>query len=358
MEYFYMKKTLIALAVLAASGASFAQVTISGNLAMGYRATTTGAVGASSDSAGFGVDTSEIDFAATEDLGGGMKATAKLALAGADRSGESNPVAVAAGVGNNVTGRDATLTLQTNAGALVLGSVSAADYLSGAQGLTAGFAGVGAYYNGWDGKVLSGRTNRDTVTYIVPVGAVSLFASYQETSVQANQGLGLGTAGTAGVTGQSLTVWGATYAKGAANANFTYLNFNAKGSAGATKDQTRLSGNYDFGAAKLGLGAVVTNTEGGALVAGKTTDMLLGVAVPMGALTLGVEFAQRKLDDMAALSGGAVAANGTVNGTSLQATYALSKRTAVIGNYARWTSYTNVNADASSQFNLLLSHSF
>lgn len=351
-----MKKTLIALAVLAASGASFAQVTISGNLAMGYRTTSTGAVGSTSDSAGFGVDTSEIDFAATEDLGGGMKATAKLALAGADRSGESTSGATT--TNNAVTGRDATLTLQTTAGAIVLGSVQAADYLSGGQGLTAGFAGVGAYYNGWDGKVLSGRTNRDTVTYILPVGAVSLYASYQETSDKANQGLGVGTTGIAGVTGQSLTVWGATYAKGGLALNGTYLNFNAKGSAGATKDQTRLAGNYDFGAAKLGLGAVVTNTEGGTLVSGKTTDMLLGVTVPMGAVTLGVEFVQRKLDDMAALSGGALAANGTVSGTSLQASYALSKRTAVIGNYARWTGYTNVNADASSQFNLLLSHSF
>jgi hypothetical protein len=35
-----MKKTLTALAVMALSGASFAQVTISGTLAMGYKATT------------------------------------------------------------------------------------------------------------------------------------------------------------------------------------------------------------------------------------------------------------------------------------------------------------------------------
>ncbi len=349
-----MKKTLIALAVLAASGASFAQVTISGNLAMGYRATTTGAVGASSDAAGLGVDTSEIDFAATEDLGGGMKATAKLALAGADRSGESG----ASTTGNGaVTGRDATLTLQTNAGALVLGSVQAADYLSGAQGLTAGFAGVGAYYNGWDGKVLSARTNRDTVTYIVPVGAVSLFASYQEGATGAVNGVpqglgtgttGSGTAGQASYTGQSLTVWGATYAKGAANANFTYLNFNSN--VGATKSQTRLSGNYDFGAVKLGLGGVVTASDAG--VGGKATDLLLGLSAPMGALTLGAEFVQRKIDDVAFTGQGI----GTLTGSSLQATYALSKRTAVIGNYARWTA-VNGN-DASSQFNLLLSHSF
>jgi hypothetical protein len=55
-----MKKTLIALAVLASSGASFAQVTITGNLAMGYRATTAPA----GDASGFGVDTSQINFSA------------------------------------------------------------------------------------------------------------------------------------------------------------------------------------------------------------------------------------------------------------------------------------------------------
>ena len=67
-----MKKTLVALAALAATGA-FAQVTITGNLAMGYAVATNVANGGG-DVSGLGVDTSEIDFAATEDLGGGVKA--------------------------------------------------------------------------------------------------------------------------------------------------------------------------------------------------------------------------------------------------------------------------------------------
>ncbi|MFZ3220625.1 MAG: porin [Rhodoferax sp.] len=334
-----MKKTLVALAALAAAGTSFAQVTISGNLTMGYQAVTTGGVGTSADAAGFGVDTSEIDFTATEDLGGGMKVTAKLALAGADRSGESN--AVAAGSGNAVSGRDASLALTTGAGTLALASEQAPDYLSG------GIAGVGAYYSGFNGKVFDARVNRDTVTYSVPVGALELAATYQEAA--GLQGLGTGTTGAAATTGQSLAGLLATYSQGAVVANLTYLSFNSN--VGRLKDQTRVSGSYDFGVAKLGLGAVVTNTNT-APAAGRATDLLLGVSVPMGALTLGAEFVQRKIDDVAFTTQGV----GTISGSAVQASYALSKRTSLIGNYARWTQ--TVGNDASSQYQLLLSHSF
>lgn len=357
-----MKKTLIALAVLAASGASFAQVTISGNLTMGYQANTNaGANGAgSNDSAGFGVDTSEIDFAATEDLGGGWKAIAKMALAGADRSGESG--------NGTVNGRNASLSLVTTGGVVTLASTKASDYLSG------GIAGVGAY--GWGGKVFSGRTNRDVVSYTLPLGAFTLATSYQETSVQANQGLGVGTTGAPGVTGQSLVTLGGDYNQGPVSANFTYLNFNAKeqnpapAAAGVlTRDQTRLSGSYDLGVVKLGLGAVVTNlTSMVATTANpKMTDLLLGVSVPFGALTVGVEFAQRKMDDM--LYAVDLDRSGTTTGSSLQVSYDLSKRTSLIANYARWTQSTTTvlgntvpgltpGQDASSQYQFLVSHSF
>lgn len=343
-----MKKTLIALAVLAASGASFAQVTITGNLTAGYQATTNAAqngVGAN-DTAGFGTDTSEINFAATEDLGGGMKITAKMGLSGADRSMESR---------GTVRGVDSSLVLQTNAGVFAIASVQAPDYLSGT------LAGVGAYYAGFDGKVFGARTNRDVVSYSVPVGAFTLATSYQETSATANQGLGLGTTGASSVTGQSLVTLGATYAKGPLAANFTYLNFNSKEAALANRDQTRLSGNYDLGAVKLGLGAVLTNIT--AAAAGlpniKVTDMLIGASVPMGAVTLGAEIVSRKIDDMPAT---AASGSGTATGASLQLGYALSKRTNMIANYARWTQTVAgglvAGQDSSSQYQLLLSHSF
>ena len=327
-----MKKTLIALAVLAASGASFAQVTITGNLTMGYQAASDSA---KNDTSGFGVDTSEVNFAATEDLGGGMKIVAKMALAGADRSGESG--------NGTVNGRDASLALYTTVGVLGLASNSSPDYLSGT------LAGVGAYYSGWNGKVFSARTNRDVISFTMPVGAFTLATSYQETSAAANQGLGKCTTGASSVTGQSLVTLGAGYAKGPAAANFTYLQFNSP--IGGTKDQTRLSGNYDLGAVKLGAGVVVTNNAVAAGTNPKVTDMLVGVSVPMGALTFGLEFASRRFDDFG------VAASGTITGSSLQAAYALSKRTSMIGNYARWDAAVGA-ANASTQYQLLLSHSF
>ena len=331
-----MKKTLIALAVLAASGASFAQVTITGNLTMGYQAKTIGAnpgVTSSTDSAGFGTETSEIDFMATEDLGGGMKATAMMALAGADRSGETG--------NGTVNGRNASLALSSKVGSLTLATASAADYLSG------GIAGVGAYYAGFNGKVLSNRVNRDSVTVAVPVGAFTLAAAYEEAA--SGLGLGLGTTGNATVTDQSRVSLSGTYSKGPIAANVTYLSYNARNNA-MFKDETRASGSYDFGVAAVGLGAVVTNS--GLNAGGKATDYLLGVTAPLGAVTLGAQFVSRKIDDIAFTSQG----TGTITGTAIEADYALSKRTKVIANYARWTA-VNGN-DASTQAQVLLAHSF
>ena len=78
-----MKKSLIALAALAAT-ASFAQssVTLSGNLdfAAGNASGTTSLKGSTVSTRDFASTTSVINIIAVEDLGGGMKATAKYGL--------------------------------------------------------------------------------------------------------------------------------------------------------------------------------------------------------------------------------------------------------------------------------------
>lgn len=342
-----MKKTLISIAVFAASGTSFAQVTITGNLAMGYRSTTTGASAGNtvpeSTTAGFGVDTSEIDFAATEDLGGGMKITAKLALAGADRSGESNTTTA-----GGVTGRDASLTLQTKAGLFSLASAQAADYLSS-------IAGVGAYYQGFDGKIFGARVNRDTATYLLPLGTFTLGVSYQEAAN--NLGLGGGTAGAVAGQQQPLTGYLVNYAQGSLVVNAQYIAYNSRiegadsGVGGGVKDAYRLSGAYDFGAAKLGLGAQVASRMNGA----KQTDTLIGLSVPVGALTIGAQWASHNATDFVTTNA-AGDTNGQKTGSEFQLRYALSKRTAIVGGYAQWTQ--TVGNSASSAYNMLLSHSF
>ncbi len=327
-----MKKTLIALAVLAASGASFAQVTITGSLAMGYKATTTN----SSDASGLGVDTSEINFMATEDLGGGMKATAKMGLAGADRSGESG--------NGTVGGRDASLVLTGGFGAVALTSVRSADYLSGG---VSGVAGIG-----FDGKVFGARRIADAISYSVPVGPVSLTLQHQENNVASNLaagGLGIGAAGSSA---QRLNVLSVTYAAGKLVANGQYLSYDNRNNAvtSTTADYvTRAAASYDFGMAKLGLGYSQANYSSG----GTGKEGLVGVSVPLGAVTVGAQWGQRKVDDSPV---GSPFANGTTNGTGLTAAYALSKRTSVVGTYARWDVLNQ--SSANTETSVLVVHNF
>ena len=102
-----MKKTLIALAVLTVSGASFAQATITGNYTFGFTSDTdnTGLV-----KNGLSTDTAAIQFGASEDLGGGLKASAKVSFGGAAR-------------GSMVGGEDAYLQLEGGFGKVKMGSM-------------------------------------------------------------------------------------------------------------------------------------------------------------------------------------------------------------------------------------------
>jgi hypothetical protein len=364
---FQMNKTLIALAVLAASGASFAQVTVTGNLTMGHKATFVGAAAGAggADASGLGVETSQIDFTASEDLGGGMSATAKMSIGGLDRSGESLGA---------VNGKDASLALKTSMGTLTLATRRGADYLTG------GIAGVGAYYNGCDSsatataaqtKVFGARSVRDGVSYSLPIGPVSLSAAYEEASFATGttgQGLGVGTAGAGATTGSRRTSLGATYTASPLVANATVLVFDNTAqttSSQPQKAELRLSGSYDLGVAKIGLGVVSKAYQGSATGVGATvTDTLLGLSVPMGALTLGGQYAMRKMDDaagsntVAAPRADSITVDGQVSGLSLQANYALSKRTSIIASYARWTAFRVATNESSNETTVLLSHSF
>jgi hypothetical protein len=254
--------------------------------------------------------------------------------------------------------------MYTNVGVFALGSTSSADYLSG------GIAGVGAYYSGWNGKITSARSRRDTASFILPMNAFTLTLSYQEQGD--TQGLGNGSSGNNSATspvtnlvGQTLQVIALNYNKGPLVLDGQFLNFLSSNSgnqtfAGATaplaKTQVRLSGSYDLGMVKFGLGHVVTTSDNGVNPNPKTYDTQASAAVPLGSLTLGATYITRRADDQSTAQGG-VAANGTRNGWSLQAAYALSKRTALIGNYARWDGSVG-NTTQANQTQVLLSHSF
>lgn len=327
-----MKKTLTALAVLAISGTAMAQVTITGSLIMGYKATKSAATG-QAEASGLGVDTSEIDFAVKEDLGGGQTIVAKMALAGADRSGETG--------NGSVQGRDATLTYTNmSVGQIELGSTSAVNYF-------AGIASAGAPVIDFDGKLYETRSSNDYISYTVPVGPVYLQLKHNEASRAI--GLGQGSTGS-GALGQRNNTVSAYYNAGALTLVGAYriydnrrpgdplTNF-ADYSAGTKNDVVNVQASYDFGVAKVGGGYQVANASNGVHV----KDALVGVAVPVGAWTFGATFAQSHASDAQSTSAATFGFwdlskyNGTANGYSLGASYAFSKRTSISAKYAQWT---------------------
>ena len=381
-----MKKTFICLAAIAASGAAMAQVSITGTLASGYRSgtylttpagvrfdnlagagrtNTAAAAGTTTDSSGLGVDTSEINFGFSEDLGGGMRIKGTLGLSGADRSG-ANVINSYTGVTSAATsGGDTSLSLTMGAGTLTLVTALFPDYVTGSLGGTAAVGGVDM-----SNKITLPRAARDGVMFTFAPVAGFIPQVFQ---VEANAlpglaypspggvplGLGVGSAGAATAINQRQTGVGLTYVNGPlmVNAQFVSADNRYDGQNTSVKDVQRLSGNYNFGAVKVGAALEVDNTMTGAQL--QMANYV--VAVPFGALKLSANYTTWNLTGMTNAvqvgAGPAALKNGTKTGAGIAADYALSKSTHIIANYASWEYVVGAGA-RSSETNLLLSYAF
>jgi hypothetical protein len=314
-----MKKTLLALAVVAASGAAFAQsATLSGNFTYGYRADKVAGV----SSAGLTTDTAAIALVATEDLGGGLKATAKVSLGGMMRDGAG-------------TGEDASLTLSGGFGTLMVGAVESDDGLSRAR--------PGPQW-GLDGKVHGANANIDVIGYTSPQLAPGLTAGVSYVD-RGTTGAATGIGGTTGAASAQPSITGnLSYGAGPISARFDVTSWTRQGAADVTsntnKNRFRVSGNYNFGVAKLGLGySSLKRTTG-------TTakELVASVAASFGATDLGLTYESFNN------------AGVKTTGFSLGATYNLSKRTAVVAGLRQWKKDGAATTDSATH--LMLSHSF
>jgi len=310
-----MKKTLIALAALAATGA-FAQVTVTGELAMGYAATTNTA---GAQASGFGVDTSKVDFTASEDLGGGWKSIAVFGLDGASRAGP-------------VTADDAKLTLVTPGGAFTLISFQALDYLSNSS-----IANVSQSLNDWGGWGTAATTPffatasapSSGIIYTVPVGPVKLgFANldFNFTGTGTTPALGTAAAGEPFID-QRLNEFSATYASGPLAAQVAYLNWDNQGATLGAKNVSRIAASYDFGVAKIGGGI-----SDWSLVSGTNNQALISIDVPVGSFDLGANWVSEQNSGTTA-AGTTVGINDSRSGYELSVAYNFSKKTSIQGQY-------------------------
>jgi predicted porin len=291
-----MKKTLIALAALAATTA-FAQstATISGGINVGIM--NTGASGAQTEVASLGAGANAININVAEDLGGGLRggfdSQIRFNAANGDRNsaGASNPLFHTANT--YLTGGFGTARI----GSIVEAATCAFDpwACTGGAALQAG-TGISA---------LGGAASvKQAVQYTTPT--VNGFSANYTASLSAR-------------TNERQTL-GVNYANGP----LALTAINIKGSGNSTPDggtaitdtatsQRAIGASYDFGVARLSLLNTVTKAVGGATSDDVTS---IGATVPMGAYTLLAGFNK---DDRAR-------ANADTK-ISVGVNYALSKRT-------------------------------
>ncbi|GLS15764.1 porin [Hydrogenophaga electricum] len=302
-----MKKSLIALAVLAASGAAMAQssVTLYGiaDLAVVKEK------GESATMASGGVNTSRWGLKGSEDLGGGLKANFTF----------EQGVDLTSGAASGFN-RQAWVGLSGGFGEVKLGKTwNAYDDI------------VGATSPLFDSAYLT--TNNFALSYALEAG-------------NPNKGVYYATPSFGGVSGAVST----TFKEGDDNARVNAFHVKYEGGpvfVGFAYEQqksdlgdlklSRLQGSYDLGAAKL--------LASYGQVKDLSKDYTLGVDVPLSAaLTLSAGYTQSKLD-------GTDLKPGTVG---VAAHYALSKRTSV------YTGFNKDNKDAGdgNRFALGLKHTF
>jgi hypothetical protein len=321
-----MKKTLVALAVLAASGASFAQVTLSGEFAYGFASKTDGA---GSTTSGLGIDTGLLVFSAKEDLGQGYMAEVTMKT---DSSG---------GRSAGITNDDQILALTTPVGKLTMGSWKPGEYLSA-------ISGRDTWY-GLDNRVTSARTLRDSIGFAAPIGGgFSLSATYYEPAGDVSEGTG-----TAGTSAQQSMVYSLGYSAGALKGGLSFVTYNNVGATDSTnKSVTRGGLNYDFGVAKVGAGLQVTSLAGG----GTNTQAMVSASAPIGSkVSVNAAWASNNVD--VATTSTVAAAAGIRTGYMLGAQYNMSKRTYTILNYGSWLAAIG-NAQNSNLTALTLVHDF
>jgi predicted porin len=354
-----MKKSLIALAVMAASGAAMAQstVTVYGILDT-FLATNSvdsgnGAGSASATVLGSGaVNGSRWGMKGSEDLGGGMKANFKL------ESGFNIDTGASA-QGGLLFGRQSWVGLSGGFGAVSFGRIATPFYdVEGAQDAvfnsalspeanifksTTANPGVG--YNAATITVRSDNTIRYDMPAMNGFGASVSYSLDEKVAATAATATAAATKA-----GLAVTSMNATYAGGPVAVSLAYqvearYNQNAVAPATTTAGYadlkfTRLQGSYDLGSVVLkagyGMAANVGNKSGA-----DTTEYMFGVDYKASsALTLSAGYANSK--DNTTQTG---AAEAKRTGFGLGAAYSLSKRTFVFGGYETDTQTQNTKLD-------------
>jgi predicted porin len=333
-----MKKTLVTLAILAASGASFAQVTLSGKIDLFLGTNTSTLNGTDTTTAGIkdgqtgltngGLAGSRWALNGSEDLGGGLKAMFKLENrhspdTGTDGGGFGGDAYVALGGGFGTVKLGRTYTAFDDARAVSnMSNVFDSSFTPAVGGAT-DYTGRG----------------KNGIRYESPsFGGVTAALSYS-----------MGEDATATVGASSITSMHVAYAAGPLTAALGYQDEATPGVATTANEKyTQLSVAYDFGVASVSGGY---ETRAGTTATGDDKGWNIGLNVPVGAINASIGYATETTDVAGAQS-------LKISGWGLGATYTMSKRTTL---YTGWTSSKGeqgANEGKTSLFGLGVMHNF
>ena len=328
-----MKKSLIALAVLAASGAAMAQssVTLYGVADAGVTYLN-GADNWSGVTSGNNL-TSRLGFRGTEDLGGGLKAN--FVLEGGfnldNGDGASGYAGAKAGEGFQFK-RRSTVGLAGSFGEVRLGRELTAAYNATARYDVFGSVGIGQSRLWADGGVvdtvapaLNANGNAVTTNQRISNALTYVSPDFSGFKFGLNYGFGETTASNSdsGYLGAGLTYDNGPLSLGL---GLERLNNGANSVAASDIDAWSLGGSYDFGVAKL-LAGYRQSTVDIATVENKRNGYYLAATAPVGAGTVRVSY-NRYENELGA------GAKAKADQFAVGYVYGLSKRTSVYGTYA------------------------
>jgi predicted porin len=341
-----MKKTLIALAVLAASTASMAQVTLYGVADVGigssdkaqsavgvnsaYALPNTNIMAVTNGNSGLNDGNSRFGMRGVEDLGGGLKAGFNFESSIDLASGATN------GSGGTLFARAANVSLSGGFGSLTVGRQLTPSFLALAQWELTGTANYSVTM-GQFGSVVGGSNNvaRDVgmAAYSTPNmgGFVATVGAVLE---------GNGVYGTAAAPKGKYDI-AATYNAGPIAVGLGYNKVDAG------KEGTTIGGSFNFGMVKV---AASWNSQKDGAGNKQVEGYTLGASLPMGPWTF--------TGDIATVQSGNALLAGQSSDTNvlLNAKYALSKRTFVYGVYI--IDNKGINTQDTNAYSLGLRHNF
>jgi len=322
-----MKKTLVAVAAMAAVTGAMAEVTISGQLDQAYntvRTTTAGQVSSTRTTlSNNALGQDALNFGVTEDVGGGITAY-----------GNVNTIF------NATTAAGSALTVDNGSGIGVRGEFG--DIRLGVSYADTFFTSAASDASGWGAGTAVGQVHGvgtvgaalNTVQYTLPQ-----FISGLKINLQRHVGE---TAGTRNGESQGGSV---AYTTGGLSLGYAILNGKNTGAAtdwttrpgvgdqaavqeaataGSTSRANAFSASYDFQVAKLWVG--YNTLASGGNTNQTATSSTYGISAPFGAVSVGIAASNASYKS-------AANASITATGTKLLTSYAFSKRTSAYFQY-------------------------